>query len=716
MAGGKVEDPEAEDEDRGQDRSRRRENPPDVLLHMPLSPELAEQIEQAAGAVGDHSTPDNLLTQTLMRSTGSKFVQQADIDSVARRLSMGGDEGSDDEGTDGDSGDHNGGDDGSGSGGGSGEGGSDDNGGGSGASDTGGCGIGMDNNTGSTQTTGPRRSPRCLEKTKAADPKNVETATRELYDAALLGKGVSDLREWAEKMQRPEVFRALDRADGDKDSVIERAGALSSEVFRIEQADNQAAALNLDANTPSSTIRRELHAALLRIHYDKLQDKHPHLGGQSKKRVEEAATRLLTLPEGPSRPSDHRRAPPNYGGGSGFPGGTPVSDARRWAEERISKLPKPDELFDIGDIGELALNVVRRFTLPNLFVGAAAEGRNLLIAGVGGTGKTELAHTVVCNVATALNGNLRYFTVGRDDLDNVLHKTCSRIKALFELAAEQSPAIIFYDECDMIFRKDMKMGGAIKKYWQKDFGESGAFVIGTTNHAEKIDEAIRSRFGKTLQMSLPSNEARRKIMLRALCKNTHNLSDIDWDCLLRPSGAGWYNGNPQNPLYPSGGKLLVGHFVPASPASTLRRRRSRSRPAPPSAAGARRARARASTPPAAATAAAIRTRSRTRTARRGPSGSARAPSRWRGCRARRGWSRRAPRTAARAAVRPAARATRAAVAAAAAAPPRAERRAAGASGCRRDLPAGARCLPPLRRPAPRAATPTARAPPQRVRP
>ena len=128
---------------------------------------------------------------------------------------------------------------------------------------------------------------------------------RALYDAALLDDKVVDLRKWAENTQKREVFRELDRADEEK-SLIQRVDELRREVSRIRSANNLVASLGLNADASEGELESARKAALLRRHYDKLPQRHPHLEGLSKDRVNEAAKRLNSLPHHrESSDSDH---------------------------------------------------------------------------------------------------------------------------------------------------------------------------------------------------------------------------------------------------------------------------------------------------------------------------------------------------------------------------------------------------------------------------
>ena len=80
--------------------------------------------------------------------------------------------------------------------------------------------------------------------------------------------------------------------------------------------------------------------------------------------------------------------------------------------------------------------------------------------------------------------------------------------------------------------KKIKLSDAIKCAWQRQFENSGAIVIGTTNNHDMIDEAVKDRFGEVLHVRLPSNDARRMMFQHALREHTHNLQDSDWELLV----------------------------------------------------------------------------------------------------------------------------------------------------------------------------------------
>ena len=108
----------------------------------------------------------------------------------------------------------------------------------------------------------------------------MKAGKRALYAAALLDR-VEDLRKWAEDGLTHEVFRELDRVDGEN-TFIQRVDELRREVFRIVEADNLIEALGLNADASDGERKSALKAALLRIHPDKLELRHPHLKGVAK--------------------------------------------------------------------------------------------------------------------------------------------------------------------------------------------------------------------------------------------------------------------------------------------------------------------------------------------------------------------------------------------------------------------------------------------------
>ena len=129
-----------------------------------------------------------------------------------------------------------------------------------------------------------------------------------------------------------------------------------------------------------------------------------------------------------------------------------------------------------------------------------------------------------------------------------------RVRELFEQAKKKSPAIIFIDEIDAVGgSRKLKDQSALKMTLNEllvqldGFDEnSGIIVIGATNFAETLDEALLrpGRFDKHVTVPLPDVGGRKEI-LEVYAKKTKLAKDVDLNVIARGttgfSGADLYN-------------------------------------------------------------------------------------------------------------------------------------------------------------------------------
>lgn len=145
-----------------------------------------------------------------------------------------------------------------------------------------------------------------------------------------------------------------------------------------------------------------------------------------------------------------------------------------------------------------------------------------------GTGKTSLARAVAGE-----SGVTFISTTGSAFVQQWVGLGSQRVRELFELARQYSPAIVFIDEIDAVATKrsgDTSGGGA--EYAQttnqllaeldnvnKD-RNAGIVVIGATNRLDKLDEAVirPGRLGKSVYVRLPNLGEREQIFKMYLAK------------------------------------------------------------------------------------------------------------------------------------------------------------------------------------------------------
>jgi SpoVK/Ycf46/Vps4 family AAA+-type ATPase len=148
--------------------------------------------------------------------------------------------------------------------------------------------------------------------------------------------------------------------------------------------------------------------------------------------------------------------------------------------------------------------------------------RSLLLAGPSGVGKTQVARTL------ANESGLTFLAATTADVKaNYLGQSGNRVKLLFERARSNAPAILFLDELDVIAPDRAAAGGndqltdeIVGQLLQEMDGinvrESHVFLVAATNHIERIDAAIRSRFQEKLVIPLPDRNARIRLLTNLL--------------------------------------------------------------------------------------------------------------------------------------------------------------------------------------------------------
>jgi SpoVK/Ycf46/Vps4 family AAA+-type ATPase len=148
--------------------------------------------------------------------------------------------------------------------------------------------------------------------------------------------------------------------------------------------------------------------------------------------------------------------------------------------------------------------------------------RSLLLAGPSGVGKTQVARTL------ANESGLTFIAATTADVKaNYLGQSGNRVKLLFERARSSAPAILFLDELDIIAPDRAATGGndqltdeIVGQLLQEMDGisarDSHVFLVAASNHIERIDAAVRSRFQEKLVIPLPDHQARIRLLANLL--------------------------------------------------------------------------------------------------------------------------------------------------------------------------------------------------------
>ncbi|CAH2983217.1 unnamed protein product [Chilo suppressalis] len=160
---------------------------------------------------------------------------------------------------------------------------------------------------------------------------------------------------------------------------------------------------------------------------------------------------------------------------------------------------------------------------PELFTGLRSPAKGLLLFGPPGNGKTLLARCVAAECSAT------FFSISAATLTSKYVGDGEKmVRALFQVARELQPSIIFVDEVDSLLCErssgEHEASRRLKTEFLVEFdglpaaGADRLIVMAATNRPQELDEAALRRFPKRVYVSLPDLRTRSALLRRVLAR------------------------------------------------------------------------------------------------------------------------------------------------------------------------------------------------------
>ena len=169
---------------------------------------------------------------------------------------------------------------------------------------------------------------------------------------------------------------------------------------------------------------------------------------------------------------------------------------------------------------------------PQLFQGKRKPWKGILLYGPPGTGKSFLAKAC----ATEAKGT--FFSVSASNIVSKWMGESERlVKALFEMARKNKPAVIFIDEIDSLMSNRSEGENEATRRIKTEFlvqmqgvgkDDEGILVLGATNIPWDLDPAVRRRFQKKIYICLPDEPARYVMFKLNLGDTPNNITEDEF--------------------------------------------------------------------------------------------------------------------------------------------------------------------------------------------
>ncbi|MBC7109081.1 MAG: ATP-binding protein [Methanomassiliicoccales archaeon] len=244
---------------------------------------------------------------------------------------------------------------------------------------------------------------------------------------------------------------------------------------------------------------------------------------------------------------------------------------------------------DIGGLEEVKVLMMETVVISALQRPQAIQPwKGILLFGPPGTGKTLLAS------AAAGSLNATFFNVKASNvLSKYFGESSKIISALYEVAREKAPSIVFLDEIDALTTKRSNDTSEASRRmlstllteldgFQDKGGDLLVLTLAATNTPWDLDEAVLSRFPRRIYVPLPDEKATKEIIKI----NTRGLdiSRLDLDAIAEESVRRFYSGRDIRNLCQQAIWNMIReenkdlHRLASLPFEELRKRSLRTRP------------------------------------------------------------------------------------------------------------------------------------------
>lgn len=213
----------------------------------------------------------------------------------------------------------------------------------------------------------------------------------------------------------------------------------------------------------------------------------------------------------------------------------PVDKESRY---ELAKLKEPidilEPILDSNTLGILNDFIIERESINILLHENIIPPNSILMHGKPGVGKTYTATWLASKL------NLPLITLDlASSISSYLGRTGQNIHSMFEYAKANN-AVLFLDELDAIAKRRDDYGdlGELKRLVNVLLKEMedcpySCIIIGATNHPSLLDKAIWRRFDRIIELPMPSDEERRRIVKRNLDKYNKCISSSTMEYFIK---------------------------------------------------------------------------------------------------------------------------------------------------------------------------------------